>query len=299
MNRIKPAHWLIIPAMFVVGLVEYNIHEQSIKADYRRLDSSNKAEENRAVESLVAGCRWQKPREHFSPSSYWKERLLGNCRPLDRVQLKHADLTFARLRRARLRHANLSYANLISADLSHAKLDGADLRYADLGHADLISADLSHADLSHADLRYAKLDGADLRYAKLSGTTLNAADLREANLDSANLSGADLTTIYPEFAYLRHAKLVPANFDGANLRNTNLSAAFLLVIDLRKVKNLTAAQLEGEKPPYLCNVALPPNIRGIDPNRNCDALPQIYNRRHSIPLEVAQTIVDKARKMQW
>ncbi|MBD1862368.1 MULTISPECIES: hypothetical protein [Trichocoleus] len=49
MNRIKVARWLIISAVIVVGIVEYNIREQNVKADYRRLASTSKAEEKQVL----------------------------------------------------------------------------------------------------------------------------------------------------------------------------------------------------------------------------------------------------------
>jgi hypothetical protein len=70
------------------------------------------------------------------------------------------------------------------------------------------------------------------------------------------------------------------NLTQADLIYVNLSKAILLHIDLRNTKGLTQEQLEGTYPPLLCNVALPKGITGIDPDRDCDKLPQVLLERY-------------------
>ncbi len=307
-NRIKTASWLIIPAVIVVGIVEYNLREQSIKADYRRLDSSSQFEEKQGVESLVAGC-WAKSALPWLPSylglpSYLAERLLGNCRSLSNAPLEKADLRYADLR-----YANLNSANLSSANISHANLNSANLSSANISHANLNSANLSSANISHANLnsanigyaylRYAVLSSTNLSYANLKLTDLSNADLRSAYFSSANLSSANLSSTDLSYAVLNSTDLSYANLSYAVLNSTDLSYAFLLATDLRKVQSLTAAQLQGKTSPYLCNVALPSNITDINPNRDCDVLPKIYSQQYEISLEEAKRIVDASRQEEW
>jgi uncharacterized protein YjbI with pentapeptide repeats len=219
-NRLKTASWLIIPALLIGGVIEYQMREEGIKADYERLNGSG-YEERQAVEDLVEGC-YAKDRM----PQYFAERLFGNCRSLFQAPLAEASLSSAVLRFADLRSAVLSFAVLSSAVLRSAVLSFADLRSADLSYAFLRSADL---------------------------------------------------------------------------RSAVLSSAILLATDFRNSRNLTAEQFTTDNPPLLCNVALPPAIieAGIDPNRDCDDLPQILSNRYSISLEDAQSIVDSARQKQW
>ncbi|NJR61943.1 MAG: peptidase C14 [Cyanobacteria bacterium CRU_2_1] len=100
-NRVKTASWLIIPALVVVGVVEHNLREDSVKADYARLEQAGKYEEKQAVEALVQGCDAQQQREWLLP--YLAERLFGNCRSLVQAPLANADLRSADLRTADLR----------------------------------------------------------------------------------------------------------------------------------------------------------------------------------------------------
>ncbi|MBE9140214.1 pentapeptide repeat-containing protein [Nodosilinea sp. LEGE 07088] len=166
-----------------------------------------------------------------------------------------------------LNGTNFSGANLSGADLSEANLNGANLINANLNGANLSGAGLRHANLSGADLRYANLSGADLRYANLSGADLNCTLLSDANLSDANLSGA-----------------------------------LLFFINSREVLNLEPFQLLKAKPsPFLCNIALPAYSHqpAVNPNRDCDCIPQLLSARYDIPLEEAQGIVDEARQHQW
>jgi len=278
-NQIKTASWLIIPALVIGGIVEANLRETSVKADYARINQEGTYEEKQAVEALVKGCATQKDLQWLP--SYLAERLFGNCR-----SLFQAPLAKAYLRSAYLRSANLSYAYLRSADLSDADLSDAYLSSADLSYANLSYADLSSAYLISAYLRDAYLRSADLRDADLI-----SADLRDAYLRDADLSFADLIS-----ADLRDADLSFANLSYADLRS-----AILLATNLQSTKNLTQNQLEGESRPLLCNVALPKEIK-INSNRDCDLLSQVLQKRYPEAfgnIEAAKKYVDEARQKKW
>jgi len=167
--------------------------------------------------------------------------------------------------------------SLSKAPLETANLANVDLRRANLIIANLQGADLERATLYEADLRRANLVGAKLVIADLRETILLTADLTTANLSGADLSGADLS-------------------------NARLKGTILLSSNLRYVKELSQEQLveEGEAP-ILCNVALPQGI-SVNPNRDCDRLPQILLERHPRgfnTLEEAKAYVDDARKKKW
>ncbi|MEO1069185.1 MAG: pentapeptide repeat-containing protein, partial [Cyanobacteria bacterium J06638_6] len=275
-NQLKIASWLIIPAVMAIGVVEHNVRERSVKADYARLDGDSMYGENQAVEDLVQGCREQQQFDWLP--SYITERLFGNCRSLARAPLDKADLVGANLRSAYLRSADLADADLISADLRSAYLRSAylrsaDLRFADLADADLISADLISANLIDANLGFANLVDADLV----------DADLMNADLSYADLSYADLSY--------------------ANLIFANLSGAILLATDLRTAQNLNSEQFTENISLLLCDSPLPPTISPqVDKDRDCDRLAAILQQRYpeTFPsLAKAEAYVEKARQKIW
>jgi hypothetical protein len=182
--------------------------------------------------------------------------------------------------------ADLNGANFCGADLSGADFNGASLSGANLSGADLGGADLSGANLSSANLNGSNLRCAGLRYANLSGADLRYANLSGADLRCANLSGADLNCTL---------------LSDANLSDANLSGALLFFINSREVLNLEPLQLEAKPSPFLCNVALPTYAHqpAVNPNRDCDRIPQLLSNRYDIPLEEAQGIVDEARQHRW
>ncbi|MEL6555439.1 MAG: pentapeptide repeat-containing protein [Cyanobacteria bacterium J06621_11] len=191
-SRLKAASWLILPAVLIVGLVEYNLREASVKADYARLDNKGGYEEKQAVQDLVTGCA----RSRGVVQNYFLERLFSNCRSLNGAPLADASLRAADLRYARLIAANLRYANLIAANLHYASLSAADLISAYFSYADLRYADFRYADLSDADFRYADLSAADLRYANLIAAIFLNTNLRTTkNLESSQLTGENSSLI--------------------------------------------------------------------------------------------------------
>ena len=218
------------------------------------------------------------------------------------ANLFSATLSNATLIHATLTNAYLSQANLSGADLRSANLWGADLSDATLRSADLLKANLTTANLSGANLDKANFSGADLSHAYLSGSfatssrsaTLRSTNLSEANLYSATLAGANLSD-----ADISHATLVEADLSKADLSSTDFSGAFLAATDLRYAKKLTSDQLTGEDQPYLCNIALPNYITGIDPNRDCSRLPQAIVNRYGLTNNYAEQLVQSIRAYQF
>jgi len=302
-KRLQTASWLLIPAALVVGIVEHDLREKSVKSSYALIESS-KYGEKAAVEALVRGCRgqwWWEP-------SYLDERLFGNCRPLEKAPLKEADLKYARLRYANLRNADLSKADLSSANLSGAFLSEAILTEANLSNADLseailTEANLSNADLSDADLFDADLFDADLSFAWLSNASLSGARLIGANLSNANLSGTDLSSADLININLSNVELTNANFSDANLVGANLSGAILLASDLRSAQNLTAQQLTGENAPLLCNSPLPPELaKTLSKDRDCEELGEVLMERYKGDSDSRQAVrnyFEQARAKTW
>src|SRR5689334_13613863 len=77
----------------------------------------------------------------------------------NKIEQKGLDLSHADLRKYQfhpdkvdLQHANLSYADLSGVNLSKMNLSHANLSHAKLSNTVLIGADLSHANLSYATL---------------------------------------------------------------------------------------------------------------------------------------------------
>jgi uncharacterized protein YjbI with pentapeptide repeats len=280
-NRLKIASWLIIPAFIVVGVVEYNLREASVKADFARLGQEGTYEEKRAAEALVQGCVAQNQMGWLP--SYLAERLFGNCRYLRQAPLAKADLA----------GANLNYAQLFDANLNNANLE-----HATLWGADLTGADITKVNLNNADLRNAKLDSANL-----TDTKLKEADLRSVNLSDANLWGADLQDATLAYANLRNAKLIGADLSSANLiraklESANLSSAILLSTDLSNSIGLDLYQLTGSDPPFICATTLPDAMKDLS-DRDCDRLPQELLERYPsnfATLDLAKQWVEFWRK---
>ncbi|MGB3491610.1 MAG: pentapeptide repeat-containing protein [Elainellaceae cyanobacterium] len=315
-NRTKPwritplkiASWLLIPAVVMGGVVEAQLREHSVKAAQATLDGTGEAEKQ-AVEALVQGCR--KPTSDDWMPTYVLERFFGNCRPLARASLQNADLRAADLSNAYLRAADLSLSNLRNADLHGTNLHNASLHTADLSDADLHGTNLRDANLHNTNLSNANLHNAILRDTVFRNANLRNADLSAANLSTVYLRFADLHNADLSDAYLRNANLSDANFSSANFSNATLSdanfsntvldGAILLNTDFRDARHLTLAQFTTSPAPLLCNVALPAAIKaqGVDPNRDCDAMPQVLSDRHNISLTAAQQMVDYAHLKTW
>lgn len=176
------------------------------------------------------------------------------------VQLQGADLSFTQLLGADLRGARLAGTNLFAADLGGADLGFAQLNGARLLLAELNGADLSGARLEGADLTGAQLVGTDLTKAQLDGTNFSGARIEEADLLWAQLVKADLSDVLLVGTDLREARLEGAVLRGARLEGVALAGADLRgsdwegasnraspahSADLRGVRGLTQAQLDG------------------------------------------------------
>lgn len=187
--------------------------------------------------------------------------------------------------------ANLVGIRLPNASLSSANLEGASFSDADLKGAFLIGADLQDAGLSNADLQ-----GATLLVANLQGVYLSRANLKDANLLLVNLQNASFGDAKAFFA----GSAPPGFRHFANLQGTSLGGANLLAADLRATQNLAQQQLVDSEAPYLCNTALPSSFKNIDPDRDCDYIPQwLINNDFAPSLEAATKIVDEARQKKW
>ncbi|MDX2240281.1 MAG: pentapeptide repeat-containing protein, partial [Leptolyngbyaceae cyanobacterium bins.302] len=194
-----------------------------------------------------------------------------------------------------LNGTNLSRASLQGANLQQASIQGANLERADLQESNLQATHLLNANLPMAIFQNTNLQGAYLVNANLQG-----ANLRQANLQGAYLVKATLQEAYLVNANLQRANLQGANLQGADFRDVQLNDSILLATDLRKTQNLTLAQLTGDNPPLLCNVALPTSITGINPHRDCDQMPQkLVELFGGMSLEEATQVVNKAKQKQW
>jgi hypothetical protein len=205
-RRIQISALFMIPLLIVGVPTEYFWREFSVKQDLSRLEKcSGRMECQAIILSLIGGCKgkWNPPFKieskviHYAIEKaigYPTERLVGNCRPLDK----------AKLRKSHLPGVDLSNSFLHSVDLSESTLHESELININFDSADLSSADLVKTNLSQSFLH-----GSNLRQAKL-----NNAKLIEVNLDSADLTGADLTDADLSGVFLHSANLSGANLEG-------------------------------------------------------------------------------------
>ncbi|MEB3233170.1 MAG: pentapeptide repeat-containing protein [Leptolyngbyaceae bacterium] len=205
-----------------------------------------------------------------------------------------------------LSHTDLSGADLSGTDFSNVNLCGATLCNANLGEANLSGADLSGANLNGANLSGANLSGTNLSGANLCEANLSGADLSDANLRYANFSQANFRYANLRYGDLRYANFSSADFhcaflNRANFSDANLSSALIFSVNLRDTLNLEPRQLKAKPAPFLCHVALPDysSHPDVNPNRDCDRIPQLLSDRYKISIEEAQGIVSEARQHRW
>lgn len=141
-----------------------------------------------------------------------------------RLDLRGANLRHGDLTKARLEGANLWWTLLEGADLTKARLDQANLGEARMGRANLTSARLKRADLRWARMFEANLDRALMHDATLICTSLEKASLRETELGGAEIFES----------YLQKAAFVRTQLQCARLIGSNLAQARLEGVDLRK-----------------------------------------------------------------
>ena len=97
-------------------------------------------------------------------------------------------------------------------------------------------------------------------------------------------------------------RLSGANLYGADLSGANLSGALLFFVNSREALNLEPFQLKANATaPVLCHVALPAygSDPELNPNRDCDRIPQLLSDRYDIPLEEAREILYEAQQHRW
>jgi uncharacterized protein YjbI with pentapeptide repeats len=205
-----------------------NIKPSASKRD--QVDTDSETESHRYAERMQELLGDDKPiyRVDLSKINLFRPNLSG-------INLSGVNLSSAKLVNATLQGANLSSANLSNAEFIGAKLTDAKLKDANLSNAKFTSANLSGADLSSANLSGANLIYADLIGADLTGTTCNGTNLHNANLSGADLSGVDLS--------LKNL-IYGTNFSGANIRGANLNGAKLFDSNLSDT-NLKGANLKG------------------------------------------------------
>ncbi|MGR3278480.1 pentapeptide repeat-containing protein [Acaryochloris marina NIES-2412] len=285
MEHIKTRTWQFVRVFILLVLVEFMIHEISVKRDYALLKDEDTHAEALAVKRLVKGCQKQKDLQWLP--SYFAERIFGKCRSLFGAPLENAKLSNTDLRSTELSSANLKNAELKNTDFRGANLIRANLTRTNLTRANFKDSYLSEANLTAAILNDANLSNAYLYGAKLSSTKLIGADLSRAILNSTSLYDADLS----------RTNLTNANFRGAILSRTKLSNAILLNSNFRETKKLNYAQVLGKKYPLICNSSFPQNIKILQ-NRDCDDIATALHDRYPklfSSLDEAETYVKENR----
>lgn len=132
------------------------------------------------------------------------------------------------MRLTALEKAELRGYNLAGADMWRAKLRGVNLYSADLRKAGFIEADLG---------------GATLAFANLSDSHLGKTNLRNSDLTGADMRRASFTSW--KYGHSDHDSDNASNLDGANFTNAMLNQADLRNVDLRKIRSMAHADLEG------------------------------------------------------
>ena len=289
LEHIKTRTWQFVRVFILLVLVEFMIHEISVKRDYALLKDEDTHAEALAVKRLVKGCQKQKDLQWLP--SYFAERIFGKCRSLFGAPLENAKLSNIDLRSAELSRANLKNTELTNTDLRNANFTGADLTGANLTSANFEDSYLSGVNLTAAILNDANLTNAYLYGANLSDTKLIGADLSRAILNSTSLYDADLS----------RTNLTSANFRGAILSRANFSKAILLHSNFRETKKLNYAQVLGRKYPLICNSSFPQNIK-ILRNRDCDDIATALHNRYPklfSSLDEAEKYVKENRQKEW
>ena len=229
------------------------------------------------------------------------------------LDLRGADLSFARLSGANLEKSNLTGAKLrsanffethfippdpsepiptrenqpqarpilvgehVSPDLAGMEDRRANLSLCILTEADLHGAYLLGANLSGAQLMRANLSESQIMYATLRRAVLLGANLSGAFMVDTDLSGAQLGGANLENAVLSSAKLLGADFFGASLNGANFSNAVLSEQNGKYVAGgLTQTQLDQ----VTINMDNPPDLTGVVQVGSRE--PLVWNARPSI-----------------
>lgn len=203
-----------------------------------------------------------------SPGAHWRRKFPWFCSPLPLCKWPKE---------------SLSGVNL-SPDLDHKRVSAP-------------QSGLHAEEPSRVYLRTIQLPNADLRSANLENADLRSANLKNADLALVNLKNADLRSANLDNTYLRSANLA-----NANLGSVSLSRAIFLATDLRTVTNLTQVQLEGDAPPFLCNVLLPENLNvEVAKDRDCRELVTIFHAKFPTfqNLDEAEKFIERQRLKPW
>jgi uncharacterized protein YjbI with pentapeptide repeats len=297
-RRSQMAGLLVIPVLVLGIPAEYFWREEAVKRNYDQIEKCASASIGKMacqthILSLIGGCRgkWVFPWHFKNPNidypiekvlGYPIERIVGNCRPLDKTNLNNSHLPGANLSNSFLHSVNLRDSNLRGAELRRVNLENADLSNADLGGANLsnshlVGGRLIKTILHNAELRAVNLDKADLSNADLGGanlsneshlvgcklikTRLNNTQLIDVNLESADLSGADLTGANLSNSRLHSIQMKNAKLNNTNLTNVNLDSANLSNLILQNVV-LYKSYLHGVN---LSNsILIGTNLSGVD-----------------------------------
>ncbi|MDX2213963.1 MAG: pentapeptide repeat-containing protein [Oculatellaceae cyanobacterium bins.114] len=115
--------------------------------------------------------------------------------PIDfkEVDIRGANLEYARLTRADFRNSKLEYVNFRNAHLEEADLTGSNLSDANLVGANLSNAEMMNVTLVKARFYRSNLNGTNFYNANLEEANLTEANLQGATLTKANLTGASLS----------------------------------------------------------------------------------------------------------
>ena len=278
-RRSQMAGLLVIPVLVLGIPAEYFWREEAVKRNYDQIEKCASASIGKMacqthILSLIGGCRgkWVFPLHFKNPNidypiekvlGYPIERIVGNCRPLDKTNLNNSHLPGANLSNSFLHSVNLKYSNLHDAELRRVNLENADLSNADLGGANLsnshlvggrliktrlnntqlIDVNLQSADLSGADLTGANLSNSFLHSIQMKNAKLNNTNLTHVNLDSANLSNLILQSVVLEDSYLHGVNMSNTSLIGTNLSRVNLADA-----NLQKAKfGCFTSKIDGKK----------------------------------------------------
>lgn len=137
------------------------------------------------------------------------------------ADISHADFYSAKMRRTKLYSAKISQTNLCNVDFTEGSMGGA--RIVDSGfigshlvRANLAATEFLRVDLSDADLEDAFLYGAQLKDTKLISTKLNRASFLRAALAGVMLRDTSLTNCDFTDAYLTNCSFV--NVDLSDVR---------------------------------------------------------------------------------
>jgi len=278
-RRSQMAGLLVIPVLVLGIPAEYFWREEAVKRNYDQIEKCASASIGKMacqthILSLIGGCRgkWVFPLHFKNPNidypiekvlGYPIERIVGNCRPLDKTNLNNSHLPGANLSNSFLHSVNLRDSNLRGAELRRVNLENADLSNADLGGANLsnshlvggrliktrlnntqiIDVNLHSADLSGADLTGANLSNSFLHSIQMKNAKLNNTNITNVNLDSANLSNLILQNVVLYKSYLHGV-----NLSNSILRGTNLSGVDLADANLNKAKfGCFTSEVDGKK----------------------------------------------------